>query len=197
MRQLIPVIAWSLLAGGVAAAESDKDGGDGNDHHFAFQVFAGGRLGVEAVQISKEVRQMLGAPEDGGVLVNGVKSDSVAAEAGIKPGDVIVEVAGQKVKNIGSIRRALADKDAGQTVPGVVIRDKRSLTLNAKLREKSAGHDWGSWMGSEPLDFSDEKSFVFPDGKGVVIRGPRKELDRLSERLNELEKRMQNLESKK
>ena len=190
MRQLFPVIAFSLLAGGVAGAQSDKDAGEGDDHHFAFQVFAGGRLGVAAIQISKEVRQMLGAPEDVGVLVDSVKSDSVAAEAGIKPGDVIIEVAGQKVKNVGSIRRVLADKEAGQTVPVVVIRNKQSLTLNAKLREKSAGHDWSSLMGSELPDF-------FPDGKGVVIRGPHKELDRLSERLSELEKRIQSLESKK
>jgi membrane-associated protease RseP (regulator of RpoE activity) len=190
MRQLIPVIASSLLAGGVAGGQSGTDAGEGDDHHFAFQVFAGGRLGVAAIQISKEVRQMLGAPEDAGVLVDSVKSDSVAAEAGIKPGDVIIEVAGQKVKNVGSIRRVLADKEAGQTVPVVVIRNKQTLTLNAKLREKIAGHDWSSLMGSEAPDF-------FPDGKGIVIRGPHKELDRLSERLSDIEKRLQSLESKK
>jgi membrane-associated protease RseP (regulator of RpoE activity) len=189
MRQVIPVIAFSLLVGGVAAAESDKDGGESNDHHFGFQIFAGGRLGVEAIQISKEVRQTLGAPQDNGVLVNSVKSDSVAAEAGIKPGDVIVEVAGQKVKNVGTIRRVLADKDAGQTVPVVVIRDKQNLTLNAKLREKSAARDW-ALLG--------DHDWPNLDGKGFVLRGENlKDLDRLSERLSELEKRIQSLESKK
>jgi C-terminal processing protease CtpA/Prc len=141
-------------------------------------------LGVEAVHISKEVRQLLGAPEDAGVLVNSVQSDSVAAEAGIKPGDVIVEVAGQKVKNVGSIRRALADKDAGQTVAIALIRDKRSTTVNAKLREKE-GPDFSSmWLD-------------MPGGEGF-LHGPemRKELDRLSERLSALEKRLQSLESK-
>ena len=133
---------------------------------------------------------MLGAPEDAGVLVDSVKADSVAAEAGIKPGDVIIEVAGQKVKNVGSIRRVLADKEAGQTVPVVVIRNKQNVSLNAKLREKTVGHDWSSPMGSEPLDF-------FPDGKGIVIRGSPTELDRLSERLSNIEKRLQSLESKK
>ncbi len=188
MRQIVPVIAFSLLASGVALAESEKTW-DGEGPHFGFQVFAGGRLGVEAIQISKEVRQMLGAPEDSGVLVNGVKSGSVAAEAGIKAGDVIVEVAGQKVKNVSSIRHVLADKEAGQTVPVVVIRDKRSVTLNAKLREKVNGREWTSMTDSMEL----------PGGKGFVFQGGEmhKELDRLSEKLSDIEKRLQSLESKK
>jgi len=182
MRRVFPATLLALLASGVAAAQSDKDGGE--DHHFAFHFIGGGRLGVEAVHISKEVRQLLGAPEGAGVLVNSVQSDSVAAEAGIKPGDVIVEVAGQKVKNVSSIRRALADKDAGQTVAVTLIRDKRSTTVNAKLRERK-GPDFSSMM----LDM--------PDGEGF-LHGPemRKELDGLSQRLSALEKRLQSLESK-
>jgi len=184
MRRMASMIVFSLLAGGVALAESEAEA-ESDGHHFGFQVFAGGRLGVEAVQISKEVRHVLGAPEESGVLVNGVKSDSVAAEAGIKPGDVIVEVAGQKVKNVSSIRRTLADKDAGQTVPVLVIRDKRSVTLNAKLREKPKGHDMSS--------------FELPGGEGFVMHGGemRRDFDRLSERLSDMEKRLQSLESRK
>jgi membrane-associated protease RseP (regulator of RpoE activity) len=186
MRQIVPVIAFSLLAGGAALAESDTDG-DG--HHFGFQVLAGGRLGVEAIQISKEVRKLLGAPEDSGVLVNNVRSDSVAAEAGIKAGDVIVEVAGQKVKGVSSIRHALSDKEAGQTVPVIVTRDKKSVVLSAKLREKPNGREWTSMIDSMEL----------PGGKGFIFQGSenRETLDRLSEKLNDMEKRLQSLESKK
>ena len=181
MRRVFPATLLALLASGVAVAQSDKDGGE--DHHFAFQFTGGGKLGVEAVHISKEVRQLLGAPEEAGVLVNSVQSDSVAAEAGIKPGDVIVEVAGQKVKNVGSIRRALADKDAGQTVAIALIRDKRS-TVNAKLREKKGPDSSSMWLD-------------MPGGEGF-LHGPemRKELDGLSQRLSALEKRLQSLESK-
>jgi membrane-associated protease RseP (regulator of RpoE activity) len=188
MRRIVPMMVFALLASGAALAESEADA-EADGHHFGFHVSAGGRLGVEAVQISKEVRHILGAPDESGVLVNGVKSDSVAAEAGIKPGDVIVEVAGQKVKDISSIRRTLADKEAGQTVPVVVIRDKRSVTLNAKLREKPKGRDVTSMMNS----------FELPGGEGFVVqRGElRRDFDRLSERLGDMEKRLQSLESRK
>jgi len=188
MQRMASMIVFSLLASGVAHAESEAEA-ESDGHHFGFQVFAGGRLGVEAVQISKEVRHVLGAPEESGVLVNGVKSDSVAAEAGIKPGDVIIEVAGQKVKNLSSIRRTLVDKEAGQTVPVLVIRDKRSMTLNAKLREKPKGHDLSSMMSS----------FELPGGEGFVVHGGemRRDFDRLSERLSDMEKRLQSLESRK
>lgn len=182
MRRILPATLLALWASGAAMAQSDKDKGE--DHRFAFHFLGGGRLGVEAIQISKEVRQMLGAPDDAGVLVNSVQADSVAAEAGIKPGDVIVEVDGQKVKNVGSILRALADKDAGQNVAVALIRDKRKTTVNAKLRERK-GHDMTSMM----LDM--------PGGEGF-FHGPemRKQLDHLSERLGELEKRLQSLESR-
>jgi len=180
--RVFPAILLALLASGPAVAQSDKDGGD--DHYYAFHSFGGGRLGVEAIQISKEVRQLLGAPEDAGVLVNSVQADSVAAEAGIKPGDVIVQVAGQKVKTVGSIRRALADKDAGETVAVALIRDKRSTTVNAKLRERK-GPDFSA-MG-----------FDMPGGEGF-LHGPemRKQLDRLSERLSAVEKQLQSLQTK-
>ncbi len=144
-------------------------------------------MGVEAVQISKEVRQLLGAPEDAGVLVNSVKSDSGASEAGIKPGDIIVEVAGQKVKNVGTIRRALADKEAGQTVPIVVMRDRKSTTLTAKLRERPK-HE--AFLG-DAFDMAGGKGFVFQGGE------MHKDLEKLSERLNDLEKRLQSLESRR
>lgn len=186
MRRVFPAaMLFAVMLSGVARAQPDQDGGSG-DRHFGVHFFGGGRLGVEAVQISKEVRQLFGAPEDAGVLVNSVQSDSVAAEAGIKPGDVLVEVAGQKVKGVGSIRRALADKQAGETVPVVLIRDQRAMTVSAKLREQKAP-DWSSMM-----------HFDMPHGEGFVP-GPeiRRQLDRLSERLADMDKRLQSLESKR
>ncbi len=187
MRAMVPAMAFSLLASSAALAQADRDGENEDHPHVAFhRVFGGGRLGVEAIQISKEVRRVLGAPEEGGVLVNSVKADSVAAEAGIRAGDVIVEVAGQKVQNVSSIRRALADQEAGQSVPVVLIREKRSLTVNAKLRERPKGTDFSS-MGVE-----------LPGSEGF-LHGPemRKQLDRLSARLSDMEKRLASLESKK
>ena len=47
------------------------------------------------------------------------------------------------MKNASSIRRTLADKAAGQTVPVLVIRDKRSMTLAEVL---PLVRDWGEWI---------------------------------------------------
>lgn len=177
MKVKIPLIVSSLLVSSLALAadKSDKDG-----KRFMMRFLGGGRLGVEAIQISKEVRQMLGAPEDAGVLVNRVHSDSAAAEAGVKPGDVIVEVEGQKVKDVSTIRTALGDKEAGQTAQLLVIRDKKQTTLTAKMREKPRMRSFDS--------------FDFPEG--FAVEGfPHKDFDKLSERLGELEKRLQKLES--
>lgn len=188
MRQTISwiVSTASLLLGGVALAGADKDGAEHEPRHMAMRfAMGGGRLGVEAIPISKEVRQMLGAPEDAGVLVNKVQSDSVAAEAGVKAGDVIVEVDGQKVKEVSTLRRVLSEKDAGQTAQLVVMREKNRTTLTAKMREKAKEHAF--------------ESFDFPEG--FMADGPfrdvRKDLEKLGQRLAEVEKRLQQIEPKR
>ncbi len=186
MKLTIPLIVSSLSLAGVALADSDKDLSSHDGKRFAMRfALGGGRLGVEAIPISKEVRQLLGAPEDAGVLVNRVESDSAAAEAGVKAGDVIVEVDGQKVKDVSTLRHALADKETGQTAQLQVIRDKNRTTLTAKMRERPRMH------GFDSFDLAD----------GMVMDAPfhdvRKDLDKLGERLGDLEKRLQKLESKR
>jgi membrane-associated protease RseP (regulator of RpoE activity) len=184
MRRVIPAISTVLLLSAVSHAAEHKD--DQGGERFAFKMMHRSRLGVEAMRISKEVRQTLGAPEDAGILVNRVEPESVAAEAAIKAGDVIVEVDGQKVASIRDIRRALADKEAGQIVAVVVVRDKKKTSLNAKMREKPSFPALGP-------EFSDmgERNFMVDRG------GMRKDLEKLSQHLAELEKRLQTLESKR
>jgi membrane-associated protease RseP (regulator of RpoE activity) len=183
MRRLLPAVSTLVLLAGTSYAAEQKD--DHQGERFAFRL-RGSRLGLEAVRISKEVRQTLGAPDDAGLLVNRVEPDSVAAETGIKAGDVIVEVDGHKVTGPTDIRRALSGKEAGQTVPVVVVRDKKKTSLNAKLREASGIRAMG------------REFFEMGNGNSVFERGGmHKEVEQLSQRLAELEKRLQTLESKR
>ncbi len=180
MKLNIPVFVSSLLLSGLALAGSDRDA------KRPAMRFGGGRLGVEALPISKEVRQMLGAPEDAGVLVNRVESESAAAEAGVKAGDVIVEADGQKIKDVSALRGALADKEAGQTAQLQVIRDKKQTALTVKLRERPR-----RFMGAFD-SFDHPEAFAWADGP---FHDAHKDLEKLGERLAELEKRLQKLES--
>ena len=62
-----------------------------------------------------------------GLKVAGLTKDGVADTAGIKTGDLIVEISGKKVKNIETYMTIMAEQKIGQTIEiGVMRMAKRS-----------------------------------------------------------------------
>lgn len=75
-------------------------------------------------------------PRDFGLRLTGVREGSPAAEAGIQPGDVVVEFDGNPIADIYAYTYALQARNAGDEVTIVVERDGERLTLKATLRER-------------------------------------------------------------
>lgn len=67
--------------------------------------------------------------EKEGVLVGGVADNGPAAKAGIKTGDIIVEIAGKTVSNLNTYMVILGQQTRGQPVAVGVLRDGKRLTL--------------------------------------------------------------------
>ena len=91
-----------------------------------------GYLGVMISDIDSSKAKLYGI--DHGVLVNKVEPHSAAAQAGIKPGDIIVAVDGEKVKNAAELRNQIAFKGAGSEVTLKIYRNGKFITLKAKLK---------------------------------------------------------------
>jgi len=53
--------------------------------------------GMQVQDITPEVAQQLNMPNAKGVVIRSVKPDSVAAEAGLQPGDLVLEIDHKKV----------------------------------------------------------------------------------------------------
>jgi hypothetical protein len=66
---------------------------------------------------------------EGGVLLEGVTPGGAAEKAGLKEGDVITEIAGKPVANVGAYMAAMAGQKAGQPVEVTVSRKGQKLTL--------------------------------------------------------------------
>lgn len=66
-----------------------------------------------------------------GVLVDGVSDNGPAAQAGIKAGDLIIEVAGKQVKNIGNYMVIMGQQESGRMIEITVLRNGEKLTLKA------------------------------------------------------------------
>jgi S1-C subfamily serine protease len=65
-----------------------------------------------------------------GVKLTGVRSDGPADKAGLKGGDVIVELAGKEIKNIYDYTFALDALKVGEPATVVVIRDGERVSLS-------------------------------------------------------------------
>lgn len=100
-------------------------------------VFAFGkrrRIGISTTQLTKQLADYFGIGEGKGVLVTSVADDSPAAKAGLKAGDVITAIDGEKVEDAGDLARAINKKKDGD-VTLTVIRNKNQRTINVTPRE--------------------------------------------------------------
>lgn len=109
--------------------------GDGG---FVF-AFGNRRIGVSTQTLSTQLAEYFGV-KDGGILITSVTENSPAAKAGLKAGDVITAIDGEKVSSPGDLTRALGKKETGD-VSLTVVRDKnlRTVTLTP---EKSDHPTW-------------------------------------------------------
>lgn len=98
-------------------------------------VMLGGRprLGIDAEDISGQLGSYFGAPDGEGILVRDVNSGSPAEKAGLKAGDVITSVNGEKIHGLAELRSKLASSGDGKTVKLGVLRNKSALSLDVEL----------------------------------------------------------------
>src|SRR5207244_7904904 len=68
-----------------------------------------------------------------GVRLAGVSSGSPAALAGLKEGDIIVQLGDRKIQNIEDLTDALGEHTSGDEVAIMVLRAGQSVTLKATL----------------------------------------------------------------
>src|SRR6185436_21115507 len=101
-----------------------------------------GMLGVTVQNVNSDIAQSLGLDKVAGALVSSVSPDSPAARAGVKRGDVVVELDGAAVADSNSLRNHVARMQPGSTVRLKVLRDGQAHDLTAKLAElKSARNE--------------------------------------------------------
>ena len=90
-----------------------------------------GWLGVNIQNVTNDLAAGLGMSKAEGALVAGVNAGSPAAKGGLKPGDVIVAVDGERIEKMRELPRRIARISAGNDTQMTVIRGgkERSLTI--------------------------------------------------------------------
>jgi S1-C subfamily serine protease len=72
-------------------------------------------------------------PDERGLVVAQVVPNGPSAKAGMEPADIIVRIAGHVVRDLQTLRAVMTKLEVGKTVPFVVLRDGKELTLKVTL----------------------------------------------------------------
>jgi Do/DeqQ family serine protease len=86
-----------------------------------------GWIGVEPQELNAELAQAFDVQVKGGVIITGVLQNGPAAQAGLRPGDVITQVAGRPVATVWQLLGAVAALKPGEPAKVTIARgDRRS-----------------------------------------------------------------------
>jgi len=90
-------------------------------------------MGIRLADLNKRVASKLNLPVGMGVLVYQVIEKSAAAQAGIQPLDVIIEFAGERVRQASDLQEIVERKPIGSLQKVKVARGERELELEVRL----------------------------------------------------------------
>lgn len=91
-------------------------------------------LGVEVSEVADAMRRYWSLPE--GVFVDRVESDGSAAQAGMQPGDIILQIAGLTVHSLADYREVLNRASVGEAVSVTIYRRGEYYTARIVLIEE-------------------------------------------------------------
>lgn len=139
-------------------------------------------LGVSIQPVTQSIAKAFHLPETSGALVGGVTSDTPAAKAGIKTGDIILKVNGQTIEDSRSLQLMIGAMSPGTTIKLDVFRNGAPMEVAVKLGDMPAAGaaqnaDNGQLQGTSmrglsigPLTGDIASELKLPSGtKGVVV----------------------------
>ncbi|MCF7849526.1 MAG: DegQ family serine endoprotease [Kiritimatiellales bacterium] len=136
-------------------------------------------LGIYIQEVNEDIAASFGLDESEGILVSQVMEESSAAEAGVKAGDVIVEIDGDKVGKLANFRNRVAATPPGSKLELKVYRNKKYRKVSAITKELPDGE--AETATAEPaaykklgltvdnLDEDTAKQLGYEEEEGVII----------------------------
>jgi Do/DeqQ family serine protease len=103
-----------------------------------------GLLGVNIYSLTPDMAKSLNIAGTQGVLVSQVTEGSAAANAGIKPGDVITSINSQNIKSNSELRNAIGLSRVGDKLDVALIRERKPIHLAAVITELPASAAGGA-----------------------------------------------------
>jgi serine protease Do len=107
-----------------------------------------GYLGIGIEDVTPDNSKFFNIEDANGAIVTQVTPDSPGSRAGLRAGDVITKLDGQKITNSSAVQLAISEHAPGTTVSMSILRDGKSDSVSVKLGEFKSGNDVAD--GSSP-----------------------------------------------
>jgi len=112
------------------------------DFHFEMPEMGGNfftsrrpMLGIDVEDLNSQLGSYFGAPDGEGVLVREVKSGTPAEKAGLKAGDVITKIDGERIRNVSELREKLHARRDKKSVSVGVLRKGAEMSLDVGIEQ--------------------------------------------------------------
>ncbi|WP_032092838.1 Do family serine endopeptidase [Necropsobacter rosorum] len=129
-----------------------------------------GLLGIRGGELNTDLAKAFNVDAQQGAFVSEVLPNSAAEKAGIKAGDVITAINGQKLASFAELRAKIATSGAGKAIELTYLRDGKSH--NTKVTLQSDDQSQANASGILPaLDGADLANYNEKGLQGVSITG--------------------------
>ena len=139
-----------------------------------------GYLGVTIQRVTSHLAKSFNLADAHGALVTSVADGGPAKEAGLRPGDVIVEYDGHKIARSDALPRLVAETPVGRDIALTVVRDDKTLTLRVRIaklaepeerRTAEAGTKPSLGLAVQTVTPQLAQELGLPAKAGVLVRG--------------------------
>jgi len=137
-------------------------------------------VGIGLQDITSDLMKFFNLKEKTGALISQVYAGSPAEKAGLKVGDVVIEVDGVKVKSSQDVVREVLKKKIGQSVNFVFLREGKRTEISVataqmpeKIGERESAQPTKEWFGLRVSNVTPDlaKQLGLKKAEGVVIVG--------------------------
>jgi serine protease Do len=92
-------------------------------------------LGINGEDLEGELGKYFNAPDGEGVLVKQVLEGTPAEKAGLKAGDVITHIEGERIKSVSDLRATMREKREAKSVKVDILRRGSAMSLNVEIEQ--------------------------------------------------------------
>jgi serine protease Do len=113
--------------------------GELKDEQLVAEAPQTGKLGLTVQNLTPQMAERMGLKEARGVVITAVERQSPAAEAGLRPGDIVLEANRKAINNADDIKKIIDSVKAGENLLFLIRRGESNMFLVLKSGSDAKG----------------------------------------------------------